>query len=62
MTTVELRTETLERIKKARELIYEKQKIQLRMPDIMALIISETSEELAEKITKTMSIKMSKEE
>lgn len=49
-TTIEVNTETLEHVKKARDIVYEKRKIQLRMPDIMGLIVSEEPEDLAKKV------------
>lgn len=49
-TTIEVNVETLERVKKVREIIYEKYKIQLRMPDLMSHIISEQPEDIANKV------------
>lgn len=49
-TTIEVNNETLETVKKARDLIFEKIKVQLRMPDIMSHIIVESPEDIAKKV------------
>jgi len=49
-TTIEVNNETLETVKKARDLIFEKIKVQLRMPDIMSHIIVELPEDIAKKV------------